>query len=680
MEKFQSWSDARNRLATSYSSDADRRKVFSNLTIRNKITGASLFVVTLLVIISGSAILSFRNNGDKLAQLQSELQRMAEVARPLAELAAAMQISVTQVQQYVTDVSATRGLDGLDKGLSEAGKNAKEFHDRYAEAMAIVSKFENTELRSALTAARDEFDPYFEIGKKMAAAYIEDGTAAGNVLMPEFDDRADKLRLILRRVVEKARSLADASDRDSRATVNDLVNGASFDLRLALSFSTLGLALMLAIVAALQGGVIGPINALALSMSNVASGKMDTVVPNTETRDEIGEMARAVEVFRQDAISRLRLTREIQIMSEFNEWLQSAKSESELYGMIASVMGQFISSSTGSLYIYANSRDVLECVKTWNGTQIVETMHPDDCWGLRRGRTYVYDNGGDGIHFSCSHTTPDGSNEYCCIPILAHGETVGLLHLERRDTGGCDTETSRFSFAEERRMGSACAEQISLAIANIKLREQLRDQSIRDSLTGLYNRRYMMETCQREFARARRMGQQVSLLSIDVDYFKKFNDNHGHDAGDTVLRAVGECLRSTFREEDVPCRFGGEEFVVVMPGTEFGVAERRAEDLRKNIESLVVRYADGKLPRITISIGVASFPNMGDNPIAVMKAADHALYAAKSAGRNCVQLADVQISMTDHDDSRVVESCESVRDKTKCCSESEGVSHQHEVI
>ena len=193
--------------------------------------------------------------------------------------------------------------------------------------------------------------------------------------------------------------------------------------------------------------------------------------------------------------------------------------------------------------------------------------------------------------------------------------------------------------AEQRRLGLVCAEQISLAIANVKLRDQLRDQSIRDALTGMFNRRYLLETCRREFSRAARAGQSVSILSIDVDHFKKFNDNHGHDAGDTVLRAVADVLKSSFRDEDVPCRFGGEEFVVMLPGATAAAAAQKAEELRIRVEALVVRYVDGNLPRITISTGVAAFPDCGDNPPAVLKAADEALYRAKDAGRNRVELS-----------------------------------------
>jgi diguanylate cyclase (GGDEF)-like protein len=188
-------------------------------------------------------------------------------------------------------------------------------------------------------------------------------------------------------------------------------------------------------------------------------------------------------------------------------------------------------------------------------------------------------------------------------------------------------------------LGLVCAEQISLAIANVKLRDQLRDQSIRDVLTGLFNRRYMLETCRREFSRAARAGDSISILSIDVDHFKKYNDNHGHDAGDMVLRAVGNCLENLFRNEDIPCRFGGEEFVVILPGADADAALRRAEQLRSKVEDIVVRYLEKNLPRITVSIGVAVFPAAGDNPQAVLKAADEALYRAKEKGRNRVELS-----------------------------------------
>ncbi len=371
-------------------------------------------------------------------------------------------------------------------------------------------------------------------------------------------------------------------------------------------------------------------------MRRLAGGDVNTLVPYLGRKDEIGQMAAAVQVFHDSALERIKLNREARLLSELNEWLQSCKSLDELYLMVGEFLSRLLPGCAGSLYIYANSRDVLEAAHAWNGGRSTAAMQPDDCWALRRGRMYTF--GESEIAFPCAHVCSPDVKHYSCIPILAHGETIGMLHLEFMGEGGI--ELSKERVAEERRLGLVCAEQISLAIANVKLRDQLRDQSIRDALTGMYNRRYFLETCRREFSRASRAGQSVSILSIDIDHFKKFNDNHGHDAGDTVLRAVGDLLMSCFREEDVPCRFGGEEFVVLLPGAAAEVAAKKAEMLRSKVEALIVRYVDSNLPRITISIGVAAFPSSGDSPPAVLKAADEAMYRAKDAGRNCVELSE----------------------------------------
>jgi diguanylate cyclase (GGDEF)-like protein len=162
---------------------------------------------------------------------------------------------------------------------------------------------------------------------------------------------------------------------------------------------------------------------------------------------------------------------------------------------------------------------------------------------------------------------------------------------------------------------------------------------VRDVLTGLNNRRYLLETARRELLRAIRHKHPVSVISLDVDHFKSFNDNHGHDAGDTVLRHVGEVLRALFSEDAVPSRFGGEEFVVLLPGAGIEEAAVRAEELRARIEGLTIRYADGVLPRVTISAGIATFPEAGSSNLAeLLRVADDALYRAKQNGRNRVEM------------------------------------------
>jgi len=379
-----------------------------------------------------------------------------------------------------------------------------------------------------------------------------------------------------------------------------------------------------------------PLFKIKTSMLKLAKGELDLEVFGADRRDEIGDMARAVEIFRLNDLERNKLTHEARLLSQFNAWLQSCKSLPELYDMVGEFVTRLLPRSAGNLYVYANSRDVLENVRAWNGAP-APSIHPDDCWGLRRGHAYTF--GEHEIDFKCSHVEKGHEGVYCCLPVLAHGETIGMLHLDfgaKRLTGAGAIDAD---VAEQRRLGILCAEQISLAIANVKLRDQLRDQSIRDPLTGMFNRRYMLETCRREFSRAERNSQSVAVLSIDVDHFKKFNDNHGHDAGDIVLRSVGAALQSSFRDEDVPCRYGGEEFVVILPGSSLEEATRRADAVRADIEGLSVRYLDAALPRVTISIGVASFPSGGDTIETVLKAADEALYQAKEKGRNRVEQA-----------------------------------------
>ena len=198
-------------------------------------------------------------------------------------------------------------------------------------------------------------------------------------------------------------------------------------------------------------------------------------------------------------------------------------------------------------------------------------------------------------------------------------------------TQSADDETVSFAIH--------CSEQISLATANVRLRDQLRDQSTKDPLTGLFNRRYFLECCREAFADAERNAGCAGLISFDVDNFKKFNDNHGHDAGDTVLRSISEIMVGVCQRIGTPCRYGGEEFTAVFPGLELEQLREIAEDFRKQVNNLSVRYGDSILPKTSISIGLATYPLFGANPQEVLNAADRALYEAKDMGKNCVVVA-----------------------------------------
>jgi diguanylate cyclase (GGDEF)-like protein len=326
----------------------------------------------------------------------------------------------------------------------------------------------------------------------------------------------------------------------------------------------------------------------------------------------------------------LQLAREVQLLGELNEWLQSSHSLEELFQMVARFMTHILPNAEGSVYVYSNSRDVLDGSAKWNGGSVKPHIHPEECWGLRRGRTYEY--GASEVDFVCDHAEPHDGRPYYCFPILAHGETVGLMHLRA-------AEGHEANFRQNKKLARMCAEQISMAIANVRMRDQLQDQSVRDPLTGLFNRRHMTETLRKAIGQSQNTGAPLSLIAVDVDHFKKFNDNHGHDAGDMILRAVGSALEKACDGDQVACRPGGEEFTLILPGVYDEDALIKAEALRQAVEAIALRYGDKTLPTVTISLGVSHYPQHGTMPQDLMRSADEALYEAKARGRNQVQQA-----------------------------------------
>lgn len=324
-------------------------------------------------------------------------------------------------------------------------------------------------------------------------------------------------------------------------------------------------------------------------------------------------------------------TREITLTNQFNNSLQSCETHREAGQVIQHYMQLLFPNTQGALYIMRSSRNLLELSSTWNvdtAKAFMDLIEPQDCWGLRLGKIYHVSNVLNDL--VCSHADKQTVGHYVCIPMMAQGEIVGLLHLQ------LDEQSEQESILE---LGEILASQIASALANISLREALQIQNIRDPLTNLYNRRYLEETMERELLRAKRQQSSLGVIIIDIDHFKSFNDNHGHQAGDELLKVFADYLRRNIRGEDIACRYGGEEFILIMPGADLEKTRERAEELRLGMHNLHAALRHEELPAVTASFGVASYPLHADTWGETIKQADMALYKAKGTGRDRVMVA-----------------------------------------
>ena len=321
--------------------------------------------------------------------------------------------------------------------------------------------------------------------------------------------------------------------------------------------------------------------------------------------------------------------REINLLNEMGELLLACRTLDEAYTVITQLAGRLFPGVSGALCVISASRNLVEAVVTWGEAQVSPVFAPDECWALRRGRTHAVTGGQAGM--ICQHVSAPSPVNSLCIPLTAQGETLGLLHLQ-----SCSSEQPDCLTEAQQQLAVAVARQIALALANLTLRETLRNQAICDPLTGLYNRRYMEESLEREIRRAARRDNSLGVVMLDLDHFKQFNDTYGHAAGDSLLRDLGAFIQTHTRGEDIACRYGGEEFILIFLETSSDVTRQRVEQLREGIKSLVVLYYGRPLAPVTCSVGVAVFPEHGQTGEALLRAADAALYRAKQAGRDRV--------------------------------------------
>ena len=317
--------------------------------------------------------------------------------------------------------------------------------------------------------------------------------------------------------------------------------------------------------------------------------------------------------------------REAQLLGEVGDMLQSCLSTEEAYPVIAIHGPQLLPGSSGALYVHDPLKDMYALMAEWGETPpSMPVFKAEDCWALRRGKVHAVTP--TTVTLPCRHASADLGSGSLCIPLAATGKSIGLIHVTH-----CAEEAHRFAMS--------VADRVGLALSNLMLRSDLRQLSIHDPLTTLFNRRYMEETLELELRRAERKEQPIGIIMMDIDHFKAFNDGFGHAAGDALLQALGTLIRTNLRGGDIACRYGGEEFLLILPEASADVACARAEDLRERVKKMTVISDDKHLGAVSISLGVSIFPANGRTRDELLAAADAGLYEAKNSERDRVVLA-----------------------------------------
>lgn len=503
-------------------------------------------------------------------------------------------------------------------------------------------------LRESLPDLKSNAEKFRKLSDSFSPA---EGEFVQEIVEPEQREKLGK-------IVQELASEANRGAEGDRRNIEMALQRAYKDSLLVV---LLGIALSSILAAVISRAVIGPIQKLRDAVQQLGHGNMEArIVLNSN--DELGELAGSFNLMADDLTKLIKercqaqdelstahekLTnymrelesrnREAGTLSEMADLLQSCFTLEEASGVITSSAQKLFHGFSGALLVFSASRNVLEAVTNWGlNSKAERVFNPNDCWALRRGRLHHSGSSDDAIR--CSHLS--GSNlPSLCTPLMAHGETLGILCLETEPNGSLGTQSTISEFNVK--LAVSVAEQAALSFANLRLREKLRYQSVRDPLTGLFNRRYLDESLERELPNAVRKNRSLGIIMLDVDRFKRFNDMFGHDAGDTVLRELGDYLAKFIRRGDLACRYGGEEFTLILPECSLEDTRRRAEELRTSFQQISIKHRDVVLGKVTLSLGVAVLPDHGTTAVELLAAADGALLRAKESGRDRVLIAEV---------------------------------------
>jgi diguanylate cyclase (GGDEF)-like protein len=585
-------------------------------TITNWAYGATL----VLTFASGATMLLASNvqEEERAAVVQRELLDQAS-AKAAAEVTAlsdkAREYVITgdpvHLDIYNREATALRPVEQRLRNLKDIGASTDELN-ALADALHLADALQD-EQQEAIKARRQG-----------------DADRARSILFGvEYDRQLDRVAADVERFQYR---LDQRTDSEVAAAVNISKLWKTIS-EIALSIT--GLLFLCVLYFVFKRRVLRPVVRLSDVVNRLAAQDYAVEPPEYGEIDEIGDMAQAVRVFRENGLERQRLEEERNadfvkrsLLSRMTQRMQECETMHQLERVVGSFVPQIAPGFAGQLYLLDESRNLMVEVCSWLAPVHSRTeFSPAACWALQRGE--LHRPHGSAADVPCDHLRFDGQPiDSICLPLIAQRTTMGLLYLEPRD------DLSEPSLDISETYLKMLAENIGLAVGNLRLRDRLRDMAMADPLTGLANRRRLETVLESQLMEASRTNRPISCIMLDVDHFKRFNDEFGHDAGDAVLRAVGELLKNSMRETDA-FRYGGEEFLLLMPDMGAEQALERAEEVRLRIGALQIEHAGRELGAITASLGTATAPSHCTFD-KLVKTADAALLRAKVGGRNRV--------------------------------------------
>ncbi|MBA7801592.1 diguanylate cyclase [Citrobacter freundii] len=509
------------------------------------------------------------------------------------------------LQAYQQKETSLKAVEHRLTKLKDTGASGEELALLH-EGLQIVDALQNEQQTAIESVARGE--------QAQAIALL-----FGKSYEQELERTQDKIDHFRQMLDSRARNAIEDATQTSRTlrTLSEVMVG----LTALLFLFVLGFIL--------KRRVLRPVVRLSDVVHRLASQDYAVETPNFNQIDEIGDMAQAIRIFRENGLVRQRLEKERdadwairELLARMTQRLQGCENFADVINVAQLFAPNIAPGVAGRLYILDREPWQMRCVAEWLSPQgKADAFHPDECWAVRRGQSHPPVHGEPDI--ACYHLPESCQDHTLCVPLIAQGEAIGLLSFQNLSD---DTAPSR-AYLE------LMAEALGLALANQRLRDALLEKALYDPLTGLRNRHHLEDTLRTQMGQAIHNQTPISCLMIDIDHFKDVNDRFGHEAGDGVIKGVAAIIQRAIRDSGMAFRYGGEEFLVLLSGMGEEEANRMATDIYNGVHALTLRFGTSDISHIDVSIGVASYPQhaQSDN---LLRAADVALYRAKELGRS----------------------------------------------